>query len=149
MAKQKTVAYVLEFEVAYGNVSIGDKTARISASVDRKKLTLAKADQNLCDRRLSGKLLGKRRGDAPDQQTFSGMEDDLILEGVFDAKGYSVSSDKLKIGFTFNLKEIEVSEFAQFAKRTGVVTIYDVGDIPEEEKKEAKKDSEHDEDKED
>lgn len=38
---------------AFGGVSFGKKTARVGVSVQRKLLSLTKADDHFCDRRLS------------------------------------------------------------------------------------------------
>lgn len=132
MAKsRKETSAVLDIPVAFGNVSIGDKTARIGITVDRSSLSVSQADKNLCEKRLSGRIVSKPAGDAPDQASFPGMEFTTALEGVFDVKGFSVSKDSLGFGLTFAIASVDVSSLAHFAKRAGNLVVADVSAIPE------------------
>lgn len=143
MAKKKEPD-VLDLIVAFGNVSAGDKTARIGASMDRSLMTLPKADMTFCERRLTAVLIIKCNGDHPDQGTLDGMkQDDIELESVFDVKRLAFTRDDISFGLTAALGGFDVGKLAKFAKRTGRLIVNNVTDIPEEER--AKKD-EHKED---
>ncbi len=130
MARKRT-AKVLDLAVAFGNLSVGDKTCRIGVSVDRSELSVSQADKNLCERRLSGYLVCKPPGDHPDQETFDGMDGDSEIKGVFDVKSFTVSKDALSLGLTFAVASVNVSALAHFAKRAGRVLIDEVDEIPE------------------
>jgi hypothetical protein len=132
MAKKQQET-VLELPVAFGNISIGDKTARIGINVDRGDMTISQADKNLCEKRLSGKIVSRPTGDHKDQAALPGMEFETALNGVFDVKGFSVSKDALSFGLTFALASIDVSCLAHFAKRSGWLKVNDIEAIPEKE----------------
>lgn len=133
MAKKKAPDSVLDLIVSFGNVSAGDKTARIGVSMDRgvmKKLT--DVDATFCERRLNAVLIVKANGDHPDQRSLDGMEpDETEIESVFDVKRVSFTKDDLSFGLTAALGEIDVGKFAKFAKRTGRLIVNGVSDIPE------------------
>ncbi len=127
---KKKVEAVLDLPVAFGNVSIGDKTARIGVTVDRSSLSVSQADKHLCEHRLTGRIVSKPQGDHPDQAALPGMEFETALAGVFDVKGFSVSKDNLGFGLTFAIASIDVANLAHFAKRAGRVVVEDVEAIP-------------------
>lgn len=129
--KQVEVDAVLDLAVSYGNVNIGDKTARIGITVARSVLKVTVADKQLCEKRLAGCMVAKRGN--PDQPTFNGMEDDLELTVMFDVKGFNVSADHISFGLTFALKSVDVQTLAQFAKREGQLIITSIEAIPEDE----------------
>lgn len=119
MVRRKEADSVLDLPVTFGNISIGDKTARVGVTVMREQLSLSQADRNLCERRLNGKIISRPAGDNPDQASLPGMAFETTLEGVFDVKGFSVSKEALGFGLTFAIAEIDVSNLAHFAKRGG------------------------------
>lgn len=133
MAKKKAPSSVLELPVSFGNVSIGDKTARIGVTVDRSNITVKKADDSICEKRLTGQIIAKPNGEAPDQGRLQGMErlGDSELDATFDVKGFSVTKDALSFGLTFLLGSVDVAELASFAKREGRLIIEDAEEIPE------------------
>jgi len=133
MAKKRTnpPTNVLEFPVAFGGVSIGDKTCRIGISVDRSQLSVDQADDHLCEKRLTGSIISRPQGDLPDQGTLPGMAFQSVLRGVFDVKGFSVSADAISFGLTFAIASIDIEKLAHFAKRAGRVVVEEEESIPE------------------
>lgn len=132
MAKRKEKE--LDLPCSFGGVSIGDKTARIGVSIDRSSMELEQADSTLCARRLTATLVSKPAGENPDQLTLDGVDADPTLEKVsVDVKGFGVSTDHLTFGITFNRKDLDLETLANFAKRSGRVTIHNVAAIPESE----------------
>jgi hypothetical protein len=136
MAKTKKGAAELTLPVAYGNVSVGDKTARIGLTIHRGNLNITAADKTFTDKRLSCEITAKPNGDAPGQNTLPGMEGSGIasLTGVADVKGIRATGSAFNIGLTFNLKMIDVKTLAGFAKREGDLIVNGIEEIPEEDK---------------
>lgn len=135
MAKKKGKSYVMELAVTFGNVNIGDKTARIGATCGRPALSLTQADKNLCDRRLIGSIVKLAGNGEPDQNTIPGLDgNEWEVEGAFDVKGFNVSKKAISFGLTFAIESIKVEDLAHFAKAKGVIRIDEIGEIPEEEK---------------
>ena len=94
-------------------------------------MTISAADKNLCDMRLTGSLIAKPPGDQEGQGRLAGMDADLQLQGIFDVKGFSVHTDSLSFGLTFNINGIDRGTLSEFAKRDGRLLIHGVEDIPE------------------
>ena len=135
MAKTKETTF--EANVQFGGVSIGDNTARLGMSVDRKLIALSRANDFFCDRRLIGRIVLGLHDEDSDQETLEGMEDvDHEVAGAFDVKGFRVSSGHITFGATFSLKEIDISELAKFSKGAGRLIVTSAGLIPEEPKPE-------------
>lgn len=134
MAKQRSPepAELYDLPVAFGGVSIGDATARIGVTIDRQELKLSEADKHLCEKRLTGRII--TRPGNPEQGSLPGVDLETSLRGTFDVKGLRVSADEIAIGLTFQLRNIDVSALAHFAKRGGRLLIDAVSDIPEPEK---------------
>ncbi len=134
MAKKKPADDTLTMTVAYGDVSIGEKTCRISVKVDRNTISITKADKTLCDKRLTGAIVRKPDGEAEDQGRLDGMEDVGIarMAGIFDVKGFSVSAKHIGFGMTFAIKSVDVGQLAKFAKRQGQLVIDSVAQIDNE-----------------
>lgn len=130
----------LELACSFGGVSFGKKTARVGVTVERNLLSLTKANDHFCDRRLTVAIQAKPMGDQPGQGRLAGMDDDIELEGVADVKGFGVHSTTINFGLTFNAKELKTVaantgvQFNDFAAREGTLTITSVSAIPEEEK---------------
>jgi hypothetical protein len=130
MAKKKEL--LLDIPVAFGNVSIGDLTARLGVTIDRGSLTVSKADKDLCCRRLTGKIIARPNGVKGDQDPLPGVGDDFELKGIFDVKGFSTTGKKIGVGLTFSLDGIDVSNLAHFAKREGMLQVDGIEDLPED-----------------
>lgn len=134
MAKARSNG-VLDLECTWGNVSLGEKTARLGATIARSALKLAQADKTFCGRRITGKITAKPADEEPDQGRLAGMEGVGIseMEETFDVKGLNVSSTHISLGLTFNIKDLDVACLAHFARRTGRLVVTDVSEIPESE----------------
>lgn len=125
---------LLEIPVSYGKVSFGDKTASVSVSVSRGNIKDAnKADQSLCGRRLTGKLMHKPHGWKGDQQALPGTSDDTEITLIFDVASLSLTSRS--IGFTLSVSRDRLNEaiFTSFAKCEGRISITAIADMNDEE----------------
>lgn len=131
MAKTKT-APTTDIAVAYGNVSIGDETARIGVSISRDQMSLAQMDKQFCGKRLTGTILARSTGHA-EQQSLPGADADITITAVFDVKSFGVTRKRYTTGLTFSLSGIDAATLAGFAKREGMLRIDDVADIPDKE----------------
>jgi hypothetical protein len=120
---------VLDKPVGFGGVSIGKNTGRISVSIDRSYVALDEAADLFSNRRLTGKVVLGRTGDATNQTK---MVDDLDHEvsGAFDVKGFRVTEETISLGMTFALAEINIAELAKFSKGVGRLVAFDIGEIP-------------------
>lgn len=124
---------VLDVAVNFGDVSIGDGTARIGVPIDRSLLNIDAADELLCGRRLDGRLLVIPPGDASNQTYIDPeLSGELRheLTSTFDVKRFSVSPKNIAAGLTFSLQEVEVSELSHFAKRGGRLVVAGIEEIP-------------------
>lgn len=131
MAKKK-IEYLMELPVSYGNLSIGDKTARLGIVVGRPALSLTAADKNLCDRRVVGRILVRAGDGGPEQGSIPGLEgNDDEVKAVFDVKGFSVSKKAISFGLTMQIESIAIETLSHFAKRKGMLYVEEIGDIPE------------------
>lgn len=122
---------VLDIPVAFGNLSVGDKTCRLGVTIDRGTLGVTACDNKLCERRLTGKIVAKPADSQVDQGSLTGMEDDTVVPGVFDVKGFSVTGDNLSLGLTFAIKSVDISELAHFAKRAGRLIVEESEELPD------------------
>lgn len=125
---------VIDIVVSFGGVSIGEKTARLGVNCDREVLDIDRADEAFCDRRLSGSVVLGHTADAPGQAVLFD-DTDHVVRGVFDVKGFRVSSAKIGTGLTFSLNDIDVAELAKFSSGTGRLLVDEIADIPEDEEK--------------
>lgn len=122
-----------ELRVEFGNVTIGDQTARLGVKIAREELPLADADRLFCGRRIWGVVSLAEPGDE-DQQRLPTMEDNRpsTIEDAFETKQLGVRPNEYSIGLNFNLKSIDVQELARFAKKSGTVAVVSVQDIDHE-----------------
>lgn len=136
-AKAKRPEPVLKIPVKFGNVSIGKKTARVSCTTARGKdgITLAVADKNLVDCRLTGIILS-RCGDAQsNQDSIPGMDgNDIEIEAMFDVKKVSFDHDDIRFGLTFNKKGVDKNDLSMISATNGELVIHTIEEIPDEEK---------------
>lgn len=133
MAKTKTApAPATDIAVSYGNVSIGDETARIGVSISRGQMSLAQMDKSFCGKRLTGTILARSTGQA-DQQSLPGADSDITITAVFDVKSFGVKRKWFSTGLTFSLGGIDAATLAGFAKREGMLRIDQIDDIPDKE----------------
>ena len=131
MAKKTTRTIPVEF----GGVSLGQTTGRIGVHIDRGNVGLLDADELFSNHRLIGKVVLGEHGDDEDQAL---MFTDMSIEvaGAFDVKGFRVSADKLGLGLTYSLADVDVSDLAKFAKGSGRLVVDEIAEIPKEDKTE-------------
>lgn len=122
-----------DIPVTFGGVSIGEKTARIGISVHRDWLSLDQCDKLFCERRLNGAVALGHADDAAGQAKLWDDADHQIST-AFDIKGFRVGTDSVATGLTMNLNEIDIAELAKFSKGVGRLAVYEVTDIPQEDK---------------
>ncbi|MGB0888913.1 MAG: hypothetical protein ACPGWS_01395 [Solirubrobacterales bacterium] len=120
----------LDLPVKFGNVSIGESTARLTANFERDRIPLDLADDSFCERRLIGRVVLGHADDAPGQTKL--VDSDHVIAGAFDVKGFSVKTKAIGTGFTFVLEEIDVAELAKFANGRGRLIVDEVTEIPQE-----------------
>jgi hypothetical protein len=127
---------VLDKPVQFKSVTINKTTGRLGFSVDRENMQLDQAADCFCNRRLLGKVVLGRVGDAEGQTT---MVDDAQHEvaGAFDVKGFRTTSEALSSGLTFSLADIAIDVLSLFSNRPGRLVVDEVADIPEEKDDEA------------
>lgn len=65
---------VQKIPVEFGSVSIGDQAASIGITIDRHNLTVSRADELLCGRRLTGKIESKPKDEDADLGEEGGAE---------------------------------------------------------------------------
>lgn len=138
MAKQAATG-VLEIPVSFGTVAFQGATARVAVSALRKDLTLAKADSQLCGKRLIGRIVAQPGVDNPDQgQLFQPGENDEV-PGAFDIKSFTVNKKKLSFGLTFSLEDVEREVLSEFANQVGKLVVDGISDIPKRQRQPRKK----------
>lgn len=116
------MARQLDVQCEFGNLSVGDQTARLGVKIDRQILeSLDMADTMFGGVRLDGEI--KLNGSA--QQTLDGMEPEPVPEvsAVFDSKGFRVSDKSISLGLTFALSGLEIGVLQKFVKRFGRLTV--------------------------
>lgn len=117
--------------VKFGSVNTGKDHVRISLSMDRGRLTLEQAEENLCGYRLQVRLTCRPQR-AQNSAPLPGMEDaDLEFEGIADAKKYLVSRGNINSGLTFAIAAIDATHLLPFAQREGWLQIISKTEIPE------------------
>jgi hypothetical protein len=126
MTEQNTTNPKAEIEVDFGNVSIGQETARIGVEIDRSKMSLGDADKFLSGSRLKVHLLATPKGELKGQKHFDDMTE--TIEGEVDCKSFSVSADKFRTGFKFAAAALNLLTFVGFCKRPGKAFIEWIGD---------------------
>lgn len=121
----------LNVPVSFGGVSLGQETARIGIKIDRKNLTLAKADKAFSGRRLIGRIVLGHEDESPDQTQM--FDSDYCVEGAFDVKRYGVNSVFYATGLTFGLADVDIEELSHFSKGTGRLIVDEIAELPEPE----------------
>jgi hypothetical protein len=132
MSEAKQETNVLNVAVDFEGVSIGDGTGRVGIKIDREHMSVVAADAALCGRRLTGRIVAVPKDVDPDQKHM--FEDQRHeLSGAFEVKRFSVSPKVITAGLTFALPEIDISEMAHFAKRSGRLIIDSIAMLEQEE----------------
>ena len=129
---------ILELPVTFGNLSIGETTARLGIRVSRGNLTVSKADKHLCCKRLSCTIIARSNGAQADQESLPGIDaGDEEINAVCDVKGYSVGGKTISLGLTLMLSMVSIEKLSHFPKREGRVLIESAVEIePEDDDKE-------------
>ncbi len=125
-AKPKTEP--LEIPCEFGGVSLGDSTCRLGIRITRDSLSLTKADQFLCGRRIGGTIILSGRKDSPGQKKM--FDSSLSIRGVFDVKRIGVSPGEISCGLTFSKADVDVATLSNFAKGQGLIRIANVEELP-------------------
>lgn len=120
---------VLDIQVEFGGVSIGDATARLGVKIDRSVCSILTADEVFCGHRLSGRVVLGGGSDQPGQQH---LVDDLeeMVAGVFDVKRFGANAKQISTGLTFSLADVDITSLAKFSKGAGRLVINEVGELP-------------------
>lgn len=127
---EPTVQTVLDLPVEFGNVSIGNGTARLPLRIARTVLSLEAADKAFCERRLTGLITMGKQDDSPGQKLL--QEDfEYSVSATFDTKKFGVGTKNITTGLTFNLKEIDIEDLAHFANGKGKLIVHDAIAIPD------------------
>ena len=129
MASKKKTAFELNIGVDFGGVSFGDKTARLSVTLNRAKIDLDRADELFCDRRLTGTVVLGHTEDDPAQLELINVAHKVA--GVFDVKGFRVTTENLAIGLTFSRNDVDSGELTLFAKKSGRLIVTAAEEIPD------------------
>ncbi|HVK07665.1 MAG TPA: hypothetical protein VM597_02695 [Gemmataceae bacterium] len=132
MPPKKAPTSLYEIPVAYGNVNVGDLTARLAVHIDRKQMTLGQADK-LCGKRLVGRITAQAGNDNPEQDALPGAESETEMAGVFDVKSMGFNPKSLSTGLSFSIASIDLPTLCTFAKRAGKMFVEAVEDIPADE----------------
>lgn len=113
----------------FGGVSLGDQTCRLGVRIGRDNLSITKADQFLCGRRINGIITLSGKKDSPGQQHL--FKSALQIRGIFDIKRIGLSPSEISCGLTFNKADTDVAVLANFAKGAGSITIDSVEELPD------------------
>jgi len=117
-----------ELGVSFGNVSIGDGTARLGIKLDREQVELETAEELFCGRRLTGQVVVVANGEDPDQRhLFDGNKPEI--EATFDVKRFSMGPKDITTGLTFSIGDVDVETLSHFAKRKGELRIASVSKL--------------------
>lgn len=122
--------YVLKIPVAFKNLSVGDETTTLGFSVIRERLNIDAAEQAFCGKRLKVCIL-VGAGSDPDQ---GALWDDVQyrVDGIADAKKFSVTPKLINSSLKFTLSGVDVEELSHFAKRDGILIVTKVTDAADE-----------------
>lgn len=122
--------------VDYSGVSNSGVTVRLGCKTGRGNLTLRQADEALCGKRLTVRLLARSSGGSG-QDSLPGMDQDITVRAVADVKGFGVTPKNFTFGLSFMVSDIGPEKLAlldQFPKRAGTITITGVEELPEDDK---------------
>lgn len=142
-AKEAVKAPALELNVNFGNLNVGVDTCRIGVSVDRKQITPAKADSQLCGKRLIGSIV-TNAGNANAEQPAM-FEAGETVAAAFDVKSFNTKRKSISFGLTFALGSVDINKATHFASRSGKLIVNEMTEIPEEEKGKDEHEDEEDE----
>lgn len=123
----------MELNVEFGNVSVGDATARIGVKLVADAMDANEARRVFCGRQLWGRITLATALDEK-QERLPGMAEERPheIEAAMDVKSVGMQPKHYSFGLTFSLGgQVDVSVLAQFAKRAGRLVIDEIKDLPE------------------
>lgn len=124
---------ILEVPCEFGGMSAGKETVSIGLTVARANLSLETADELFVNKRLTMKLIQRKKSDDPKQTVMP----ELHLNGTFDTSSLSAKLNTLGTRLTGKLKTeggvggVDASDLVKFANREGFVHIEGAADIPD------------------
>lgn len=135
-SRRRNSEYILDLPVQFGNISIGERNLRVGVTVDRQYLAVNRADQQICEKRLTGVIIARPAGEQEDQGSlqFEGepiKAGSVELRGVFDVKSFRVSLEQISFGLTFAVASVDVEAISHFANRSGRLQVENFEAIPE------------------
>lgn len=148
MAKgsNKKVKSLVSIPVKFSGLSVGALTFKIGLSFDRSFMPdLNEVSKIFCNHRLNGRLQLGLRDEAPSQGKLF-KDCDFEVEGCFDSKKLSVSTDTVSIGATFIKSDMKFEDIDKFPGGSGRLVIEQVTDIPANAPKENHKGDDEDDD---
>lgn len=125
---------ILDIPCEFGGLTIGDAVAKLSVTIRREVLNIDAADEALCGRRLTGRII-VIGADVDPKQTH--LIDDLhpVVESSFDVKSFRVSPKLISTGLSFAIAPDpdqdgnQISTLAHFAKKSGRLTVFGIGNL--------------------
>ena len=122
-------AKTLDIPVSFGDVGIGDGTARIGMQISRDNVSLSQADHMFGGARIEIELRcdPNAKADVDGQQVMDGVGVEII-NSVADAKSFRTSVKLFSSTLSFKYDDALVSTLAHFAKRSGRLIAKRVGD---------------------
>ncbi len=122
---------VLEVAVSYGTVTLKPNAVKLGIAIRAVDLPIAEAYRHLCGHRLAATLLARPDGAGATQQGLPGLDGDTTLRGEFDVKQLSLpNAATITATLSFPLTPEILDDLGRFAKREGILTIEQVGDLP-------------------
>ena len=129
-------AAALDIPVEFGNVSIGDATARIGVRFPVGSVKQSDVTKKLCEKRIDALITTN-----DDQQRIPGTEDEILeLTGMADTRGVNVKVKTYSTGLTFSREDVDLNMLSNFAKKKGRLVVNDSESIPEKPRGRPKKD---------
>ncbi len=119
--------------VKLGKVSLGRETVSVRCTIEQPRLTLERADHNLCGRRLVGRLVACG-ADEDERQTNFIEPDRTTIEGAFDVASMSVNPEAVGFTLSFGVRYINPVSLARLANQTGRLIIdqtMKLSDVPD------------------
>ena len=131
---QPNLQAVLDIPCEFGGLTIGDAVAKLSVTIRREVLNIDAADEALCGRRLTGRIIVIGADVDPRQMD---LMDGLrpVIESSFDVKSFRVSPKLISTGLSFAIApdpdqdNNQISTLAHFAKKAGRLTVFGIASL--------------------
>lgn len=123
-------------KVKFGNVNLGDSTARLGIEIARGDMEVDQALKLFCGSRCNVRIqmVGLSDGDGQEQLPMEGIELPT-LDTVADIKSFGVKPKSITTGLTISLSEVKPEQLAPFAQQKGTLVVERVSAIPEKAKR--------------